>query len=352
MIIRSVNRVGFPVIRKTAGIQAQLLSAARLSLWARSANVCVPGINNALLMARSITKSWAMRGTLHLLPSSELQDYSNLILPLTLRWERDWCHKRGVGADEYGIYTALILEALSDGPLTRRELLEKLVGAPSILTESVAHGWGGIMKLLSMRGLVCFGPFDTKRTTLVKVSDWVECSSHGNEGTNDIVRKYISSYGPVTVGDFAYWTGLHIAEAREIWKEVEDELLMVSFLGKNSFILRDDFETIDRIEPVKKVNLLPSFDVFLLGHREKLLLVDDNRYSLVYRKAGWISPVVLRDGRVFATWSVKSGSVNSAITVNLFDHHTDWLKKDLADEIELLGKYLSRNIVAEYTFCE
>jgi hypothetical protein len=48
---------------------------------------------------------------------------------------------------------------------------------------------------------------------------------------------------------------------------------------------------------------LPSFDPYMLGHRDKEHLVDEANYKRVYRKAGWLSPVVLFAGRVMGVWS-------------------------------------------------
>ena len=50
------------------------------------------------------------------------------------------------------------------------------------------------------------------------------------------------------------------------------------------------------------VRLLPHFDSYLLGHRDRRHLVSDEHRHRVSRAQGWIAPVVLVDGRVAATW--------------------------------------------------
>src|SRR4051812_27352924 len=59
-------------VSRTGGIQAQVLSAAELALWARVQNLSRSDIQTALWQARSLIKTWAMRGTLHLLAANEL----------------------------------------------------------------------------------------------------------------------------------------------------------------------------------------------------------------------------------------------------------------------------------------
>ena len=53
------------------------------------------------------------------------------------------------------------------------------------------------------------------------------------------------------------------------------------------------------------IRLLPIFDSYLLGHREKDHLLSPQHYKRVYRNQGWISPVVLIDGAIAGVWSHK-----------------------------------------------
>jgi hypothetical protein len=59
-------------VSRTGGIQAQVMSAAELALWARVHDLSRADIQTALWQERSLIKTWAMRGTLHLLSTDEL----------------------------------------------------------------------------------------------------------------------------------------------------------------------------------------------------------------------------------------------------------------------------------------
>src|SRR3954453_8805057 len=54
------------------GLQAQVMSSAELTVWARVEGLEADAVSRALWDDRSLVKTWAMRGTLHLLPSAEL----------------------------------------------------------------------------------------------------------------------------------------------------------------------------------------------------------------------------------------------------------------------------------------
>src|SRR5215210_627240 len=63
------------VARDVAGLHAQLLSSAQLSAWARM-SLRADDILDALWNERTLAKTWAMRGTLHLLPAENVSLYT------------------------------------------------------------------------------------------------------------------------------------------------------------------------------------------------------------------------------------------------------------------------------------
>src|SRR5579884_2294460 len=59
------------VARRICGLHAQVMSSAQLSLWARVEDLDRCWLQRALWQDRTLVKTWAMRGTLHLLPADE-----------------------------------------------------------------------------------------------------------------------------------------------------------------------------------------------------------------------------------------------------------------------------------------
>ena len=60
------------VAHRLCGLHAQVLSSAELTAWARIEGLDRGAVQRALGDDRTLVKTWAMRGTLHLLPSAEL----------------------------------------------------------------------------------------------------------------------------------------------------------------------------------------------------------------------------------------------------------------------------------------
>jgi hypothetical protein len=60
------------VASRLCGLHAQVMSSAELTVWARVEGLDREAVRRALWEDRTLVKTWAMRGTLHLLPASEL----------------------------------------------------------------------------------------------------------------------------------------------------------------------------------------------------------------------------------------------------------------------------------------
>ena len=66
------------------------MSCAELTLWTRVEGIERDAVSRALWEERTLVKTWAMRGTLHLLPASEL---SLWISALGTRMERHFLNR-------------------------------------------------------------------------------------------------------------------------------------------------------------------------------------------------------------------------------------------------------------------
>jgi Winged helix DNA-binding domain len=53
-------------VAELAGVHAQLMTSAELTLWARVEGLEPDAVRRALWEERTLVKTWAMRGTLHL----------------------------------------------------------------------------------------------------------------------------------------------------------------------------------------------------------------------------------------------------------------------------------------------
>ena len=111
--------------------------------------------------------------------------------------------------------------------------------------------------------------------------------------------------------------------------------------GAHGWIRRADAKALanSELDPLA-IRLLGAFDSFLLAHATKEHLVEPTHYKRVYRPQGWISPVVLRGGRIAGVWFPKTIGKTMTLDVQLFGRATAAVRERVAREAEAMGRFL------------
>jgi hypothetical protein len=91
----------------------------------------------------------------------------------------------------------------------------------------------------------------------------------------------------------------------------------------------------------RSVRLLPAFDqcVVVASRHAHHLLPGDFR-ARVYRPQGWISPVLLVNGRMMGTWRHGINSSQIHIVIEPFIPQPAWVRRAAAQEAERLAAFL------------
>jgi uncharacterized protein YcaQ len=131
----------------------------------------------------------------------------------------------------------------------------------------------------------------------------------------EVARRYLRAYGPATKDDFGRWFGAWPGVGKAAWAGLAAELVPVSIEGRRADVLSVDLKQLRGIAPASSVRLLASFDPYLMGHNNRDHLFEAAYRARVSRTAGWISAVVLVDGRVVATWSHRVAKQTLSLVV-------------------------------------
>jgi hypothetical protein len=109
-------------------------------------------------------------------------------------------------------------------------------------------------------------------------------------------------------------------------------------------VRRDDIEALSAVSPDHEVRLLPGFDPFTneLPRRVEAVL-GDAHHDRVHRTAGWVTPIVVVDGRVAGTWEIEAGKV----VVQPFDRWRGGARRELEPEVARIAAYLDRPLQIE-----
>lgn len=108
------------VVRSLCGLHAQVHSSAELTLWARVDGIEKGFLDGPLWTARTLVKTWAMRGTLHLLDAGDLTTFAGAQGALPARYDSaSWRKAFGMSTAEAEAVLDAIRDALDGEPLLR-----------------------------------------------------------------------------------------------------------------------------------------------------------------------------------------------------------------------------------------
>jgi hypothetical protein len=137
------------VASRLCGLHAQVLSSALFTLWARVEDLDRQAVQRALWEERTPVKTWAMRGTLHLLPTGDLPLW-HAALSRSRRYRKPGLWRRfGLTLEELDELTEAIGAALDGCLMTREELAQKvgrLTGSKKFAAKLMYGSWGTILK--------------------------------------------------------------------------------------------------------------------------------------------------------------------------------------------------------------
>jgi hypothetical protein len=336
------------VVARLCGVQAQVASSAELAIRMRRETSRHGEVGRALADGR-LVKTWAMRGTLHLLAPENGAAFLSIMAPERL-WER-WRRYFGTSAEQIDLLWRTICEVLEAGPLTRAELADAVAGRRGLAfaEKALRSSYGEILRPLAWRGHVCFGPslgglvtFTTPRSVS---SRWPELTDP-DDAAPVVIAAYLRAYGPATFDGLAAWLGGAVDKRRlRTWfAGLADRLAEVEIEGHPAYVLTRDLADLVSTTPTGAVRLVPGFDQYVLGPgtRDPLLLPPERR-AAVSRRAGWISPVVLVDGSICGTWEL----VRDDASIAWFDEAGRPPRRAIGTEVARLSSLLGRDLRAE-----
>jgi hypothetical protein len=273
------------VVRAVCGIQAQDAAAARLSVRVRSEGLVAADVD----ACEDVVRVWAWRGTLHLLAREDVPWVLSLVAPGVQRSVAARWRQLGLDEDVYARAREVILDRV---PATRAELRVALGEAG---VDASGQRLPHLVGRVAREGLL-HHPLDGSFALLD-----AGASPSREDALRELGRRYAAAYGPAAPEDLAAWSGLPLRDARAAWVES------------------------DAHGPGGGVRLLPAFDTYLLGYKDRSHAVPSEHARKVWPGGGWIHPVVLVDGVAAGTWK-PDGSVDAWAPIP-----ADELERELAD---------------------
>jgi hypothetical protein len=207
---------------------------------------------------------------------------------------------------------------VEEGPLTRKQLGERV----GLAGQALVH----VLLLASLRGLVVRGPMAGREQAYVLVRDWLGKPRPVDRGAAfaELARRYLAGHGPGAPADLAAWSGLPLRDARAGLGAIASELAQ-----------RDDdlvdLAARDRPPDAIPSRLLPAFDPYLLGWKDRSFAVASAHATRVHPGGGMLRATATVDGLAVGTWKAPGGRVELELFAGVAPAAQAALRDDAAD---------------------
>jgi len=334
------------------GVHAQVQASAELQLAVRVDGIRQADVRAALWEQRALVKAWTTRGTLHLHPAGELSLWlaaRRAVVGSADRGLPEWRDPNGtlhpaLDAREVEAVRAAVWDALDGRCLLREELAAEVVrrvgAAPR---ERLRSGFAFFL------GELCQGPPQGSRVTLARPDRWIDGwreITDEREALREVCRRFLRTHGPARPADFTEWFGtaeFKAAEARTLFEELGAELDEIEVAGRARFVLAGDASF---PAPSRGLRLLPEYDVYVMGFRERDELVPQPVRELVasHGRGRYEGPagvrLVLVDGIAAGLWERRKRGRRIELQVRLARRLAKARRAELEREAERIGAFL------------
>lgn len=339
-------------------------ATAYLSLWARLPGFTPAALDAALYDQRVLVRTAAMRATVHIVAADDLPYFHHACAPVRRQLDdsarRYIIARMGLGDDAAAYIDDLQCQVVSQlgssGPATAAELARAIPALKSPIPYTVGRYVGSftiasrLVPAMCTSGLLVRarvrGTWRSSQCEYDLLARWLPGtdlnSTQPRQAVAWLVRRYLRQFGPVTVRDAAWWTGLPARDIAGALSDLGGEVAAVSLQDQTEphMILASDLPALLALpgEPPAAAWLLPSLDPLIMGYAGRSRFLSPEDVAKVFDRAGNALPTAWVGGRVVGLWSQDaSGRVKCHPFVPLEHDALDSLENRAAALTNFLG---------------
>ena len=329
-------RTAADVVKALGAVQAQDYAGAKWGLALRMKKPSDAAIEAAMTRGDFI-RTHVLRPTWHFVRPADLRWMMTLTGPRVSQSMRSYNERMGLDAAKFRRSHALIARALEGGrQLTRQELATEIRNA-GMKVESVQH-LAHIMMQAELDLLVCSGPLRGKQFTYALVDERVPATApiDRDEALSRMARLYFASRSPATLQDFSWWSGLTMGDAKR-----GAEMAKVKTITVEGREYRTTGGRTARPPRAPVAHLLPNYDEYFIGHRDRSAIAERMRRSRSRLPEGSVFwNVITLDGQLVGGWKRAVGKKGLVLELRLVVRPKPNERKAIAAAAEAYANFL------------
>jgi hypothetical protein len=325
-----LRRARVPVseaVEHLLGLQAQAPMPPYQGLWSRLRRFD-PHDLGRMLTEREAVRLTLMRGTVHLVTVRDAIQLRPLMQAVIERAHNGAFGRRMGGADPAKL-AGEVHRLLSDAPLTARELgralVERGIGED---VQAIGNAARVYVPLVQVPPRGVWG--ESGQARYMTLESWTGREPEPDPSIDEVVLRYLQSFGPASAMDVQNWSGL--TKLKAVLEGLRPRL--VTFRdedGKELFDLPDA----PRPDPdvPAPVRLLGEYDNVLLGHADRRRVIPQDFPWPAMLARGRSVNNLLVDGMLRATWWVeRDGRRRATLAIRPFRNLSANERDEVAEE--------------------
>lgn len=318
-------------------MQAQDYAGGQWAIGLRLPGSTVDDVHRAIA-EHKVVRTWPLRGTLHFVAAEDVRWLMSLLAPRMISSSSARQAARGLDAATFRKVEKLLVRALEGGRHLTREAARVLLERAKIRTDDnrLYH----CLWRLALAQVLCCGAPQGKEQTFVLLDEHVPPSEplQQEEALSRLAVRYFAGHGPATQRDLMRWAGLSAAEATRAIAGAGKKL-HAEKLAQETYLL-----AADRSPPsaARATVLLPAFDEYILGYKERSAVLSDQHAARVTPGGGVFRATVVHDGQVLGTWKASSTKRQIKITTQPFAPLSAAASRALGHAAQRYGEFLGK----------
>lgn len=301
------------LVRVLGAVQAQDYAGAKWVLGQRMRISSERVIERELAEGR-ILRTHVLRPTWHLVGPADIRWMLALTAPRVEAAIAYHARANELDAKAFRRSNDAIAKALAGGrQLTRAELGSALAhaGVKSASGQRLAH----LVMQAELDAIVCSGARRGKEFTYALIDDLVPptAARERDDALQDLTRRYFETRGPATVHDFAWWSGLTVADAKRGVQIAGPQLSCSTVEGKEVWFTERSLP-----RSVASAHLLPNYDEYFIGHKDRSAIgLRIGNTSSVTGGNALIGNVIVVDGQLVGGWKRVDTKLGVAVDLQI-----------------------------------
>jgi hypothetical protein len=326
------------VVSMLGAVQSQDFAGAKWALAMRlKGDVKDEAVEQAFTEGR-ILRTHVLRPTWHFVTAEDIHWILQLTAPRVHAFNAYMYRQLELDKAIFRKSNKVIIKALQGNHHLTRTELGLMLKKAGIVANNLRLTY--LMMYPELEGIICSGPRNGKQFTYALLEERAPKAKimKQDEALAELANRYFATRGPATVNDFAWWSGLTLADARRGIESIKSQFTSETIDGKmywfSKFMGRPEFKS-----PL--VHLLPNYDEYFIGFKDRAAIGEAIRQAKVsVSNAAFLAHIISIDGQLVGGWRRLAGTTSVALELNPVVKLTKTQELAINDQTKRFGKFL------------